>query len=108
MEDDDAVPGFIPNSAMDGATRARAPADERPYDDDEDTSFCFASKYMPDDENDPTNLGANEMKEAFAQMNAIISQHFAKSTSMVDLVDAVYEFYNSSIRIHTDHGEWTK
>ena len=41
--------GFMPNADLDEAatTRVRAPADEQPYGDNEDTTFCFASQFTP-------------------------------------------------------------
>ena len=41
--------GFMANADLDEAasTRVRAPADEQPYGDNEDTTFCFASQFTP-------------------------------------------------------------
>lgn len=88
--------------------RVRAPADIRPYEEDDDTSFCFASRYTPGDEGDPTDLGGDQLRTAFRQMNSLIDKHYGNNTSMSDLVDAVYEFYESTIRCHFDYGAWSK
>lgn len=105
-------PAFVPNEDLEeaaAAERVRAPADDRPYaEDEEDDSFCFLSKYAPGEDDDPTNLGNDELKEAFRQLNAIIDNNYGKNTSLPDLVDAVYEFYEHSIRSRFDYGEWKR
>ena len=109
MEDEGGeLPAFLANDVLDDSgKRARAPADRVPYCDAEDTAFCFASAYAPD-EADAANLGANELREAFAQMQAIIDKHYGNNTSMGDLLDAVHEFYETRIRSAFDYGEWTR
>lgn len=61
---DEDGPSFVPNADIDEAatTRIRAPADEQPYDSDDDTSFCFASRFTPGDDDDPSDLGAGQLK----------------------------------------------
>lgn len=113
MEDDGGagpLPNFVGNGQLDeaAASRRRAPADKRPFDDGEDETFCFASRYTPGDEGDPTDLGSEQLREAFRQMNAIIDKHYGTNTSMEDLVTAVYDFYEENIRSHFDYGPWSK
>lgn len=108
--EEDGPSTFLPNADIDEAatTRIRAPSDERPYDSDEDTSFCFASRFTPGDDDDPSDLGAGQLKDAFRNMHALIDRHLNNNTSMTDLVGAVCDFYNSQIRAMHDYGEWTK
>jgi hypothetical protein len=113
MEDDGGagpLPNFIGSGQLDeaAASRRRAPADKRPFDDGEDDTFCFASRYTPGDEGDPTDLGSEQLREAFRQMNAIIDKHYGTNTSMEDLVTAVYDFYEENIRREFDYGNWSK
>ena len=89
-------------------TRERAPEDPAPFPEDDDGEFCFGSRYEPAEGDDPTNLALAEMRDAFAKMHNIIERNFANNTSMADLVDAVYEFYEERIRRHHDYGEWGK
>lgn len=112
MDDDDGptLPSFVPNGDLDEgtSTRVRAPEDVLPHPDGEDADFCFGSRYEPADGDDPTDLGASEMRDAFAQMHALIDRNFSNNTSMTDLVTAVHEFYEERIRKNYDYGEWTK
>lgn len=98
---DDEGGAFFPNLEIDetAATRIRAPADEMPYDPDDDTSFCFASRFSPGDDDDPTDLGSSQLKDAFSQMHALIERHMNNNTSMTDLVDAVHGFYEVRVSI---------
>lgn len=41
-------------------------------------------------------------------MNALIDKHYGNNTSMADLVDAVYEYYENNIRCHFDYGAWSR
>lgn len=104
------VPPFVPNADLEeeSTTRARAPADEQPYGDDDDTSFCFPSEYMPGDEDDPHDLGAGVLRDAYRQMHAVIDRHLNNNTSMRDLVIAVKEFYDTNIRSNFQYGEWSR
>lgn len=107
---------FVPDPEVDApadqadrpAPRARAPNDERPYDDNEDATFCFASAYAPSDTVSATDLGGGELKDAFRQMHAIIDRHFGNNTSMTDLVEAVHQFYETKIRKAFDYGPWSR
>lgn len=108
-DEDGGMPAFLANEDLeDGSTRVRAPTDDRPYDDGDDASYCFASAYTPDDDEDPANLGAGELRDAFQQMHTIIDRHYSKNTSLTDLVDAVYDFYENRIRRAFDYGHWSK
>jgi len=102
--------GFVPNADLDEAasTRVRAPDDEQPYGDDDNTSFCFASQFTPGDEDDPADLGASELRDAYREMHALVVRHLGNNTSMRDLVDAVYSFYENRIRSNYDYGEWSR
>jgi hypothetical protein len=84
----------------------RAPGDEVPYDEDDDTSFCFASMYQPDD-ND-TSIAGTELKQAYREMHALIDRHFANNTSMADLTRAVQDFYRDHIQVHWNYGDWSR
>ena len=111
MADGEEAPAFFGNDALDepeAVSRVRAPADARPYDDDDDTSFCFASRYVPDEEDDPASLGGSELKCAFKELHALIDRHFGNNTSMDDMVMAVHDFYESRIRSHWDYGVWSR
>lgn len=100
---------FVGNEDLNEAeNRVRAPTDVRPYDESEDASFCFASRYTPGDDADPTDLGGDQLRTAFKQMNAIIDKHYGNNTSMSDLVEAVHTYYESEIRSHYDYGEWSR
>ena len=104
------MPAFVPNAELEevSAERVRAPSDEQPYGDDDDTTFCFPSEYMPGDEDDPEDLGAGVLKDAYRQMHAIIDRHLNNNTSMRDLVIAVKEYYDSHIRSNFQYGEWSR
>lgn len=105
---DDEIPGFIGNNALEegSSQRVRAPTDEKPYDDDDDTSFCFASAFVPAEDDD--SMAGVELKEAFKEMHVLVDRHFSNNTSMADLVRAVQDFYESRIRSHYDYGEWSR
>lgn len=102
------VPNFIGNDALGegSTTRTRAPNDELPYDEDDDTSFCFPSVYQPDD-ND-TSIAGTELKQAYREMHALIDRHFANNTSMADLTRHVQDFYVQHIQSHWSYGEWSR
>ena len=110
MEGGDVEAGFMANGDLDesATTRVRAPADEQPYGDDDDTSFCFASQFTPGDEEDPADLGAGELRDAYRQLHALVDRHLGNNTSMRDLVDAVHSFYESRIRCNYDYGAWSR
>lgn len=101
-------PHFIGNDALEegGTSRTRGPGDELPYDEDDDTDFCFASMYTPAD--DDTSVAGIELKEAYKELHAIIDRHFANNTSMADLVRAVQDFYEKNIRAFFDYGHWSR
>ena len=95
-------------------TWGRAPGDAEPFDKCEPEGQCFACRFsgtaqMGDDGGGGVQLGASELKSAYATMMGLIDTHYNNDTSVVELVNMVKEFYDEEIRsVYNEYGEWTK
>eukprot|EP00854_Cymbomonas_tetramitiformis_P005174 gene5174-6294_t len=98
----------------------RAPGDDPPYDaqcaaDDEREweERCIGCLYSQRYEEADTiqrslSIDESEQRVIYNEMIDLIESHYSKGTSNRELVEMVYQFYNSEIRAHWDYGEWTR
>ena len=121
------IPAFIPNDDLGGEggaaggseeppkTWGRAPGDSDPFDKSEIEGQCFACRFagamQPNDEDGSGNvqLGASELKSAYATMMGLIDTHYGGGTSVVELVNMVKDFYDKEIlSVYDEYGTWSR
>lgn len=118
------LPHFVPNADLGGGrasgvndeppkTWGRAPGDAEPFDKSEPEGQCFACRFAGaaqttrDDVGD-VQLGASELRSAYAAMMGLIDTHYNNGTSVLELVNMVKDFYDSQIlSTYREYGAWS-
>lgn len=99
------------------AGNVRAPGDEAPCERAETyggaAAKCIGCMYSQKYEEADTvqralSIDEEEQRMVYNEMLELIESHYGKGTSNKELVEMVYEFYNSEIRQHWNYGEWSR
>ncbi|KAK3243006.1 hypothetical protein CYMTET_4350 [Cymbomonas tetramitiformis] len=99
------------------AGNIRAPGDTAPCEDAEtyggETERCIGCIYSQRYEEADTvqralSIDEEEQRMVYNEMLDLIETHYGKGTCNKELVEMVYQFYNSEIRQHWNYGEWSR
>lgn len=106
---------FVPTEegAEQQTESCRAPLDDEPYQQDEaqeqqpQDGCSFPSIFVA--ESNPEGLGRSEIQHAWMRLQSLIANALTTNTSSKDLVNMVFQFYETEIRSeYADAGFWSK
>ncbi|KAK3288657.1 hypothetical protein CYMTET_3875 [Cymbomonas tetramitiformis] len=99
------------------AGNVRAPGDDAPCERAEtyggNAERCIGCLYSQRYEEADTvqralSVDEEEQRMIYNEMLDLVESHYGKGTSNKELVEMVYQFYNSEIRQHWNYGEWSR
>ena len=109
-EQDEINQGYIPNEELGeppSSRLVRAPADADAIDTNDSGGVCFACVYAKQ-QTAVNPFTAGDVRDAYDDMEKLISDNYSSGISNPHLIDLVYAFYEQEIRPIGDYGVWTK